>query len=148
MLNCTLKWRSFAELSLWQAEISKNQNIWKVWVDIGRQPGKKNMTEMQKVNLFHYLTNWRIPKQHLGRDRWARMPAQSGAFHPGSWQGCCLHAFIEGLHTCSLSPSSGLPFAFYDPQDRELKDVHESTSTITCDLYTEILFFKREDKEQ
>lgn len=111
VLKCTLKWRSFAELCLGIVEISKNQNIWRVWVDTVRQPEKQKnaTTEMQKVNLFHYLTNWRTPKKHPGRDRRAGMFAQSGSFHPGSWQDCCLLLFIEGLHTGSLPLCSNLP---------------------------------------
>lgn len=108
------------------------------------------MTDMQKVNLFNYLTNWRIPKWHLNGDGQAGMPAQSGSFHPESWQGCCWHPCVGGLHTCGLAPRSDLPCAFYQHRDRQIKHVHERASTIICYLYTEILeilLSTREDKE-
>lgn len=98
---------------------------------------------MQKVNLFNYLTNWRIPKWHLNGDGQAGMPAQSGSFHPESWQGCCWHPCVGGLHTCGLAPHSDLPCAFYEHRDRQIKHVHERASTIICYLYTEILDFQR-----
>lgn len=34
----------------------------------GGQDNHKTTAEMQEINLFHYLTKWRILKQHLGRN--------------------------------------------------------------------------------
>lgn len=61
----------------------------------------KTMSEMQTVGFFQYFTNWRIPKQHLGRDPQAAVPAPLGSV-----------PFFKSSHTCRLPPHCDLICVF------------------------------------
>lgn len=78
----------------------------------GGQYNPKAIAEMQRINLFQYLANWRIPKEKPGQQRHEGEHKQHQA--RGRLWGCCLHPFTKGLHTCSLPPCPDLLCAFYD----------------------------------
>lgn len=99
-----------------------------VCVSTGRCPEQpQTQAEMQRVNFFHYLSNWRILKQPLG-SRDARGAAQAQPILMGSGAAVCTHL----PHI--VPPYCGLPvlFVFSDlwslSQDSYLRLVHESAS--------------------
>lgn len=102
----------------------------------GGQNNPKNTAERKRVDLFHYLANWRIPKQHTGsRDAPVGMPAPSGTVRlspvlAGSRAAVCNHssrAHAQGV--CQHAVTSSVPLMTSElwalSQDRELKYVHE-----------------------
>lgn len=122
-------------------------------VDTGRQ--HKTMTEMQKVNLFHFLASGRILEQdkEVLRDTQAGTEAPSGLAHPNGWRDSCLCPFIKDSGTCSLPPCCDLPciflgslrFGLLFPKTGDSSmsmRVPPNLSKHQCCLYTEILLFK------
>lgn len=108
-------------------------------------------TAMQRVNVFHYRSGWRIPKECQAAEIQAMgTQALSGSLHASSWQGCSLHPFVKGPHRHSL-PLHCVHLCFLWSllwslsQDKEHKHVWERTSK---SLQTPMLSLHRNSSSQ
>lgn len=107
--SCLLcDWTNEPLLATAKLDILLSESLPLLLCELTQAGNHQTMAEMQRVNVFYYLTNLaRILKQHLSGDTQVEMLAPSGLRHPGDWQGCCLLPFVKG----PCSPCCDLPCA-------------------------------------